>query len=156
MKVMKTKQTTFDRFHADIERGDVPRDEDKEELERRAAALHNSYPQKIDALHAELKSDKTLLETARAVLEVATEAIVQAVVMARTPEGKPLYSNESLRAIEIKKRIAANANCAIVSNEVTQLEERHNINVVLLQRAQNDYAAWKDLIRVELAARSES
>lgn len=151
---MQNKQSTFDRFVDDLTRGDTPRPDDIAEIERRAAAMHNNYPQKIDALNAELKSVKTRLDATRLALEARTEAIVQAVVMAKTPEGKPVFSNESLRSIEIKKRVAADPQCAIELSEIEALEEAHNLNVVLLQRAQNDYSAWKDMFKLELAARA--
>ncbi len=151
---MNIKPSTFDRFIADLTRGDTPRPEDIDEIERRAAAMHNHYPQKIDALNAELKSVKTRLDATRLALEARTEAIVQAVVMEKTDLGKPVFSNESLRGIEIKKRSAADPQCAIELAEIEALEEAHNMNVVLLQRAQNDYAAWKDMFRLELAARA--
>ena len=120
---MSTKQSTFDRYIADITRGDTPRPEDKGELEDRAAALHNHYPMKIDNLNAELKSVKTRLDATRLALEARTEAIIQAVVMAKTPEGKPVYSNESLRSIETKKRIKDDPQCAVELAEIEALEE---------------------------------
>lgn len=151
---MKTKVSTFERFQADIERGDTPRTEDVAELERRADELHNSYPQKIDGLNAALKDLKARLDALRGEHEATTSEIVQAVTMARTPENKPVYSNESLRQIEIGKRIAAHPTCAEQIKAITALESEHAFTAVLLQRAQNDYAAWKDLIRLELAARA--
>ncbi len=150
---MLQRESTFDRFNRAIQAGKLPDPKDVDQLEARAAALHNHYPQKIDGLNADLKETKKQLDQARLQLESATESIVQAVVMAKDETTKkPIYSNESLRGIEIKKRTQLNQNCARLNAQIETLEEKHAFNVVLLERARHDYAAWRDMNKFEIAA----
>jgi len=150
---MLNKQSAFDRYNRAIQAGVQPDARDRAELEARAAEMHNHYPQKIDALNADLKETKQALDAARDQLDAATESIIQAVAMAKDPETrKPVYSNETLRGIEIKKRTATDQRCAQLAEQIVKLQEKWAFETVLLERARHDYSAWRDMFKLELAA----
>lgn len=152
---MDKKETHFDRWICAVRNGRRPDPKDAAAVDKRASALHNSFPKRINQVNVTLKSTRRALQEKQSEREVATESIIQDVILARTEDGKPVYSNETTRKIEILKRTLADKKCVALSEKITTLQAKLDAHVILIERLRSDYSAFKDYLRLELGTQIE-
>lgn len=99
----------------------------------------NKYPKQIE------ETSIRLSETAQAISELRErlgeiEAIeTLEIVNAKTPEGKPQFSNESTRSAELVLRLRQNQGAAELKQALTQHEQQRSQMQARLERLRGDF-----------------
>ena len=151
-----TQESIFDRFIADIRNGRAPNPKDVATLERRAAALHNFYPNKITKLSVLLRSSKQKYAKKLKELEHAEKFVLADVTMEKDENGKPKYFNADLRKIEVQRRLASTLKTKTLATDITKLEISIDASTILLERARQDHFAWIALFKIEMMERPQN
>lgn len=150
---METKPhttTAFDRFNAAIQAGIEPDEADRKKLEACAKQMHNFYPEKIELLTRQFQAAKSELASTKDSLEALKANHTQSVLMAKNEAGKPLYSNETTRSLEIDNRVREDVTCQGLAKKVEAIQKTVDETMLALERARNDYRAWRDMFTFEM------
>jgi hypothetical protein len=90
-------------------------------------------------------------------LLAGTEAIIiQDIAAARTPEGKPQFSNESVRAAELTLRMRADAEASDLKQQIERGEMQKQQHLARLERLRGEFKIYLLERQAEFAARTSS
>lgn len=115
--------------------------------------MMTDYPQKIESLAVELARLTTIRDDAREALEEVTDEITSAVLRTVEPTtGKPLYTNDKAREIEIRKRQRESEEWQTAANRLERTEHDRSIAAAILERIRGEFSVWKIERREAIAA----
>lgn len=111
------------------------------------------YPQKIEDQANELARLTSLRDDCKEALEEVTDEITSAVLRTVEPTtGKPIFTNDKAREIEIRKRCRESDEWQLLATKLDDDEMKVKEAANKLERMRNSFAIWKLEKRESIAA----
>lgn len=111
-----------------------------------------TYPERIETAALALAALGFEIDDAKHAIGQIEDSILAEILTATNEAGKPLFSNETARAIELRIRLTTDAPWLRLDKLKRELEKTRAYRQVELERLRNEFAVWKLERRAELAA----
>ena len=110
-----------------------------------------NYPSDIERTVLELAECNRQSAELRERLAATESLIIQDIAAAKTPEGKPQFSNESVRAAELTLRMRADAESADIKAQIERGEMQKQLHLARLERLRGEFKLYLVERQAEIA-----
>ncbi len=114
--------------------------------------VHVNYPSEIEKTVLELSECNRQSAELRERLAVTESLIIQDIAAAKTPEGKPQFSNESVRAAELNLRMKDDGDTADLKAQIERGEMQKQQHLARLERLRGEFKIYLLDRQAEIAA----
>lgn len=111
-----------------------------------------NYPSEIEKTVLALAECNKQAAELRERLAATESLIIQDIAAAKTPEGKPQFSNESARAAELTLRMRADAEAADIKAQIERGEMQKQQHLARLERLRGEFKLFLVERQAEIAA----
>ena len=112
------------------------------------AARLLALPDRIAGAARHVLEARDLLTSLTENLDLRRLAIAEAVAAEATPEGKPVYSNETRRQTETARRLQLDADCTQLSEQVTTTKRTLHLRELALRHAEDEFRALRSVAQL--------
>ncbi len=113
-----------------------------------------NYPTEIEQTVLELAECNRQSAELRERLAATESLIIQAIAAAKTPEGKPQFSNESVRAAELILRMRNDGEAVSLKEQIERGEMQRQQHLARLERLRGEFKIHLLERQAEIAADS--
>lgn len=114
----------------------------------------NSYPKQIEETSLCLAEKSQAISELRERLAEIEAIETLAIINAKTPEGKPQFSNESTRSAELVLRFRQNKDAVELKKILTENEQQRSQMLARLERLRGDFKISLLERQADIAAKS--